>query len=567
MFNFKILNMPIPKWMKTVLKAMSTSDESAGEHILNKTIEKANTAKTDEERKQIYNDTAKKELAVTTASLAPHMVTSLAKDAVASKLIGETATSMLGGEGLNKVTTDVTGNSWGRNMAGLFGKKGQELYDKNKGVQLVADFTNPGYAATNVTKGIANKFLDDIRTSLKPNYNLGVSSTQYIRNAPEEVLNTEEFKVLTKKEQNTFWQKVKEWFPKQELSAIKLNDYPESKEVLKELQATIKKHSNDVLPLNITTDANGDFIVIPGNLEELGRYHWGADNAKIALGDRIYTRGHGALENNGLGKSKELWFGGQGDEGLVLPYTYWTGKKISGKMYADNPIGTDFSEAYINIDRAVTKYVNDINTALKAKDFNMAAKNYAELLQIPIARKPFLQQRIFDMTSRPKEIPITTAHKLASLSIPKKLVLYPNWNARQHSIFTGYVEGHPYVTGGYYLTPNAKVATPEIELPKWKFYPDTDKASIAQINEFLRSQGLPEKWNGITTDYIGKMYRDFTGNPITKIRVGDFHHVFDRGHQPYLLMVPKSELGNLYRADQFFRGLKNGGKFKNPLHK
>ena len=125
-------------------------------------------------------------------------------------------------------------------------------------------------------------------------------------------------------------------------------------------------------------------------------------------------------------------------------------------MYADNPIGTDFSEAYINIDRAVTKYVNDINTALKAKDFNMAAKNYAELLQIPIARKPFLQQRIFDMTSRPKEIPITTAHKLASLSIPKKLVLYPNLNARQHSIFTGYVEGHPYVTGGYYLTPNAK---------------------------------------------------------------------------------------------------------------
>lgn len=63
------------------------------------------------------------------------------------------------------------------------------------------------------------------------------------------------------------------------------------------------------------------------------------------------------------------------------------------------------------------------------------------------------------------------------------------------------------------------------------------------------------------------MYRDFTGKPITKIRVGDFHHVFDRGHQPYLLMVPKSELGNLYRADQFFRGLKNGGKFKNPLHK
>ena len=52
MFNFKILNMPIPKWMKTVLKAMSTSDESAGEHILNKTIEKANTAKTDEEKKE-----------------------------------------------------------------------------------------------------------------------------------------------------------------------------------------------------------------------------------------------------------------------------------------------------------------------------------------------------------------------------------------------------------------------------------------------------------------------------------------------------------------------------------
>lgn len=135
-------------------------------------------------------------------------------------------------------------------------------------------------------------------------------------------------------------------------------------------------------------------------------------------------------------------------------------------MYADNPMGVNFGEAYINIDRAITKYVNDINTALKAKDFNIAAKNYAELLQIPIARKPFLQQRIFDMASRPKETPITTAHKLASLSIPKKLVLYPNLNARQHSIFTGYVEGHPYVTGGYYLTPNAKVATPEIELSK-----------------------------------------------------------------------------------------------------
>ena len=562
--------MPIPKWMKTVFKAMSTpSDESAGERILNKTIEKANSAKTDEERKKIYNDTAKKELAVTAASVAPKVVVSLAKNPVTSKLIGETAASMIGGESLNQITKDITGDNWGRNVAGLFGNKGKELYDKNKFVQLATEFTNPGYAATNVTKGVANWLLD----SFKPSNNLSSSVVgivpsnmkMYVRNAPEEVINSETFKNLSTKEQNKFWESVKSAFPKQELSTLKLTDYPESKEILKELQSTINKHSKDVLPLNITTDVNGDFMIIPGNLEELGRYHWGADNVRIKLGDRLYVRGHGALENDGLGKTRELWFGGQGDEGLVLPYTYFTGKNISGKMYANNPTGINFGEVYKNIDRSVTEYVNNINAALKVKDFNLAAKNYAELLQIPIARKPFMQQRIFEIESTPK-FP-TAASRLAERSMPKKLTLFPNLNARQHSIFSGYVDEHPYVTGGYYLTPNAKVATPEIELSKWKFYPNDDKASITKINEFLRSQGLPEKWDGITTDYIGKMYRDFTGNPITKIRVGDFHGVTESGKQPYLLMVPKSELGNIYRADQFFRGLRKGGKFKNPLCK
>ena len=56
------------------------------------------------------------------------MVTSLAKDAVTSKLIGETAASMFGGEGLNKVTKDITGDSWGRNVAGLFGDKWRNLH-------------------------------------------------------------------------------------------------------------------------------------------------------------------------------------------------------------------------------------------------------------------------------------------------------------------------------------------------------------------------------------------------------------------------------------------------------
>lgn len=98
--------------MKTVFKAMSTpSDESAGERILNKTIEKANSAKTDEERKKIYNDTAKKELAVTAASVAPKVVVSLAKNPVTSKLIGETAASMIGGESLNQIAKDITGDN------------------------------------------------------------------------------------------------------------------------------------------------------------------------------------------------------------------------------------------------------------------------------------------------------------------------------------------------------------------------------------------------------------------------------------------------------------------------
>ena len=133
-------------------------------------------------------------------------------------------------------------------------------------------------------------------------------------------------------------------------------------------------------------------------------------------------------------------------------------------MYANNPTGINFGEAYKNIDRSVTEYVNNINAALKVKDFNLAAKNYAELLQIPIARKPFMQQRIFEIESTPK-FP-TAASRLAERSMPKKLTLFPNLNARQHSIFSGYVDEHPYVTGGYYLTPNAKVATPEIELSK-----------------------------------------------------------------------------------------------------
>lgn len=63
------------------------------------------------------------------------------------------------------------------------------------------------------------------------------------------------------------------------------------------------------------------------------------------------------------------------------------------------------------------------------------------------------------------------------------------------------------------------------------------------------------------------MYRDFTGTPITKIRVGDFHHVLDGGKQPNLYMVPKQELDKLYRVDQYKIGLKQGGRFKNYLHK
>lgn len=562
--------MPIPKWMKTVLKAMSTSDESAGEHILNKTIEKANNAKTDEERKQIYNDTAKKELAVTTASLAPHMVTSLAKDAVTSKLIGETAASMFGGEGLNKVTKDITGDSWGRNVAGLFGDKWRNLYDKNKFVRLAADFTNPGYAATNVTKGIANWFLDSAKPTNNLNSSFGIIPSniqQYIRNAPEEVINSKTFKDLPTKEKNKFWEAVKSGFPKQELSALKLNDYPEAKDVLKELQSTIKKHSKDNLPLNITTDINGDFMIIPGNLEELSRYHWGADNAKIKLGDRIYVRGHGANENNGLGKTRKIWFGGQGDEGLVLPYTYFKGKDISGKIVADNPTGVNFWEQYKSIDRWVTDQVNEINSAIKSGDLNIAGKEFGKLLQVPIARKPFMQQRIYTMESLSKQLPSSTATKLASRSFPKKLVLYPDLNARQHSIFSGYVEGHPYITGGYYLTPKANVAEPNIEMPYWKLFPNRDKQAITEINEYLKSLKLnPVESGPMTTDYIGKQFRDFYGQPISKIRVGDFHHVMDGSRHPNLLMVPESEIKNLYRADQLFRGLKKGGKI-NPTPK
>ena len=342
----------------------------------------------------------------------------------------------------------------------------------------------------------------------------------------------------------------------------------ESSEVLQELQNILTKQSKKSTPIQFTTDAEGNMIIIPGNLEEIARYHWGLGNGKIKPGEKLITRGHGVNEQMGLGKSKDIWFGGEGDEGLVLPYTYWAGKDISKDMTSVNPKGLNFERIYTDkiIDWSTSK-TKEINAALKAKDFKNAAKSYSELLQVPILQKPFLQQRIPTTgTVNPRD-GITSANMLMYKSLPKDRVLLPDLNSPGYSIFTGYTGEHPYLTGGYYIKPEAQVAIPELELSKWKFYPNSDKESIAEINEYLRSQGLPEKWNGITTDYIGKMYRDFTGTPITKIRVGDFHYVLDNGKQPYLYMVPKQELNKLYRADQYKIGLKHGGRFKNPLHK
>ena len=66
-------NNQLPKWMQKLnswaSKNIPESDESVGERILNSTIKEANNASTQEERDQIYKDSAKKNLAVTGQSL------------------------------------------------------------------------------------------------------------------------------------------------------------------------------------------------------------------------------------------------------------------------------------------------------------------------------------------------------------------------------------------------------------------------------------------------------------------------------------------------------------------
>lgn len=84
------------------------SDESAGERVLNSTIKQANNASTQEERDQIYKDSAKKNLAVTGQSL------------MMLPMLGEFATYGLLGGGL-RLGAGIAGSKAGEYVLGKGG--------------------------------------------------------------------------------------------------------------------------------------------------------------------------------------------------------------------------------------------------------------------------------------------------------------------------------------------------------------------------------------------------------------------------------------------------------------
>lgn len=106
----------LPKWIEKLnswFSGIPDSDESAGERILNSTIERANKASTQEERDQIYKDSAKKNLAVTGQSL------------MMIPMLGEFTTYGLLGGGL-RLGTGMAGSKAGEYVLG----KGGDWADK-----------------------------------------------------------------------------------------------------------------------------------------------------------------------------------------------------------------------------------------------------------------------------------------------------------------------------------------------------------------------------------------------------------------------------------------------------
>lgn len=106
----------LPRWMKNLnswFSGIPNSDESAGERILNSTIEQANAASTQEERDQIYKDSAKKNLAVTGQSL------------MMIPMLNEFATYGLLGGGI-RLGTEIAGAKAGEYVLG----KGGDWVDK-----------------------------------------------------------------------------------------------------------------------------------------------------------------------------------------------------------------------------------------------------------------------------------------------------------------------------------------------------------------------------------------------------------------------------------------------------
>ena len=181
----------LPNWLNRLNtfanKYMTASTESAGENILNKTIEKANSAKSDSERKEIYNDSAKKNLSTTGASLlalsAPDLIwsigTSTGRKAL-SKAAIDMGASLVGGEIVNNIGEKLTGQpTTGRFVLNqILGNRGEQLYDNNNVIRLGADIiTNPGYgmgtwAIKGAIKGATNagaNFIDAVNNKIKIN--------------------------------------------------------------------------------------------------------------------------------------------------------------------------------------------------------------------------------------------------------------------------------------------------------------------------------------------------------------------------------------------------------------
>ena len=145
---------------------MPETDDSLGDRIFNKTVEAANNAETDEERKKIYNESAKNNLAVTGMSLMGiPMLNEFATygllggglrvgSGLAGSKVGEYAFGKAGDYGDKKLNTNFLGTT-GRILGGFAGygagRTGMDLGIKSiSGVERLAsrgNFTvyNPDY--------------------------------------------------------------------------------------------------------------------------------------------------------------------------------------------------------------------------------------------------------------------------------------------------------------------------------------------------------------------------------------------------------------------------------------